>query len=260
MSKAMSSAVEAPIRDPGLDSPEARQRKRYMVELFGFQAPKYDFHDDVIGLGIHRWWARDIIKVIRGFMQGRSSARMLDLACGTGFITFNVAKRFDNIDIDGFDISPEMVAVARKRYQRGFKGRNIEFWVGDAELPCGEGRYDIVTTCFAFRNFANKSLAVENVFKALKPGGVFIIQDMTKPERQPLRAVYLFALKHVLPVLARILGTEKGAARYLYNSVQLMPRNAEIKALLEGKGFAAVSCKGQTMGMGCIVVGNKPGV
>ncbi|MEE8582516.1 MAG: class I SAM-dependent methyltransferase [Dehalococcoidales bacterium] len=208
MSKAMSSVADTPIRDPGLDSPEARQRKRYMVKLFGFQAPKYDFHDDVIGLGIHRWWARDISKVVGEFMRGRSSARMLDLACGTGFVTFNVAKRFGNIDIDGFDISPEMVAVARQRQKMGFKDRNIEFWVGDAELPCGEGRYDIVTTCFAFRNFANKSLATENVFKALKPGGVFIIQDMTKPERQPLRAVYLFALKYLLPIPSKILGTE----------------------------------------------------
>jgi demethylmenaquinone methyltransferase/2-methoxy-6-polyprenyl-1,4-benzoquinol methylase len=260
MSKAVSSVVKAPIRDPGFDSPEARQRKRYMVELFGYQAPKYDFHDDVIGLGIHRWWARDIIKEVRNFMQGRSSARMLDLACGTGFVIFNVAKRFNNIDIDGFDISPEMVAVARKRHQKDFKGRKIELWVGDAELPCGEGRYDIVTTCFAFRNFANKSIAVDNVFKALKPGGVFIIQDMTKPERQPFRATYLFALKYLLPVVAKILGTEKGAARYLYNSVQSMPRNTEIKVLLESTGFVGVSCKGQTMGMGCIFVGNKPGV
>ncbi len=256
----MKGANELSIEDPGLDSIEAQQRKQYMVDLFVTQAKNYDLHDDIYGFYAHRLWVLSLLRVVKSFMQGRSSARMLDLACGTGFITFNVAKRFDNIDIDGFDISPEMVAVARKRYQKSFKGRNIEFWVGDAELPCGEGRYDIVTTCFAFRNFANKSLAVENVFKALKPGGVFIIQDMTKPERQPLRAVYLFALKHLLPVLARILGTEKGAARDLYNAVQLMPRNAEIKALLEGKGFAAVSCKGRTMGMGCIVVGNKPGV
>jgi demethylmenaquinone methyltransferase/2-methoxy-6-polyprenyl-1,4-benzoquinol methylase len=260
MSKAMSKAARPPINDPGLDSPEARQRKRYMVELFGYQAPKYDFHDDVIGLGIHRWWARDIIKAVGNFMQGRNSARMLDLACGTGFVTFNVAKRFENIDIDGFDISPEMVAVARKRYREGFKDRNIELWVGDAELPCGEGRYDIVTTCFAFRNFANKSMAVDNVFKALKSGGIFILQDMTKPERQPFRGTYLFALRYLLPIVAKILGTEKGAARYLYNSVQLMPRNAEIKALLESTGFTGVSCKGQTMGIGCIVVGNKPGI
>jgi demethylmenaquinone methyltransferase/2-methoxy-6-polyprenyl-1,4-benzoquinol methylase len=83
---------------------------------------------------------------------------------------------------------------------------------------------------------------------------------MTKPERQPFRATYLFALKYLLPVVAKILGTEKGAARYLYNSVQSMPRNTEIKALLESTGFTGVSCKGQTMGMGCIVVGNKPGV
>jgi len=114
------------------------------------------------------------------------------------------------------------------------------------------------TTSFAFRNFANKNLATENVFKALKPGGVFIIQDLTKPERQPLKGLYLFYMKRILPVITRMLGTEKTAAAWLYKSIQMMPRNAELKALLESKGFGGVYYKSMTMGIACLVVGYKP--
>ncbi len=254
----MSSLVAAPLKDPGLDSKEARQRKKYMVELFGYQARNYDLHDDLIGLGVHRRWVLDMVRVIKGFMQGRASARMLDLACGTGFVAFNVARQFANIDIDGFDISQEMVAIARERHQKVFRGRKINFWVGDAEVAYREKMYDIITTCFAFRNFANKNLATENVFRALKPGGVFIIQDLTKPEHQPLKGFYLFYMKYILPIIARVLGTERRAPRYLYNSVQLMPKNAEIKRLLESSGFTGVSCKSQTLGIACLIVGYKP--
>jgi demethylmenaquinone methyltransferase/2-methoxy-6-polyprenyl-1,4-benzoquinol methylase len=230
-----------------------------MVELFSYQAKNYDFHDDVIGMGIHRLWASDITRVVGEFMQGRSSARMLDLACGTGFVAFNVAKKYSNIDIDGLDISPHMVEVARKRCDKKFKDRNINFWVGDAELTFDDNKYDIITTCFAFRNFTNKNLAVENVLRALKPGGVFIIQDLTKPEHQPLKGIYLFAMKYLLPIPARILGTEKRAPGYLYNSVMMMPINAAIKKLLEDKGFENVFCKKQTFGIACFIGGYKPG-
>ena len=120
-------------------------------------------------------------------------------------------------------------------------------------------KYDIITTCFAFRNFANKSLAVENVFQALKPGGIFIIQDMTKPERGLFRKLYLFALKNMLPVVSKILGIAKTSPGYLYNTVMLMPKNKDIKTLLESKGFTDVYYKSLSSGMGCLVVGYKAG-
>ncbi len=192
-------------------------------------------------------------------MAARKSATMLDLACGTGFIAFRIARKHHNIDIDGFDITPEMVAVAKARKDKDFKERNINFWVGDSEVPYGKEKYDIITTCFAFRNFANKSLAAENVFQALKPGGIFIIQDMTKPEEGIIRKIYLFALKNMLPIVSRVLGIARSSPGYLYNTVMLMPRNEDIKMLLESKGFQNAYFKSLSLGMGCIIVGFKTG-
>lgn len=254
----MKSATEVTIKDPGFDSPQARERKQYMVDLFVNQAKNYDFHDDVYGLYAHRYWVLSLLKVVKKFMRNRPHADMLDLACGTGFVTFNIARRYENVDIDCFDISPDMLAVARQRKEKNFKNRDINFWEGDAEVPFGEEKYDIITTSFAFRNFANKNLAAENVFKALKPGGVFIIQDLTMPEHQPLRGLYTFYMKYILPTFTRLLGTEKTAAGWLLKSVRMMPRNAEIQTMLESKGFTGTSRKSMTFGIACLIVGYKP--
>jgi len=252
----MKSLVTAPVEDPGLDSEQAIQRKQYMRELFAVQAKNYDLHNDIIG-GLHRLWFLSLLGEIGKFMKNRESARMLALACGTGFVAFQVARRFDNIDIDLFDLSPEMVAIAKERC-KGFEGRNFNFWVGDAEIPYGENKYDIIVTRFSFRNFANKNLATENVIKALKPGGVFIILDLTKPEHQPIKGLYLLSMRYLLPIPARILGIEKRAPRYLYNSVLMMPKNSELKMLLESKGFGDVSYKSLTFGIACMITGYKP--
>jgi demethylmenaquinone methyltransferase/2-methoxy-6-polyprenyl-1,4-benzoquinol methylase len=251
----------APVKDPGFESEEAKKRKKYMVDLFVVQAKNYDFHDDIYGLYAHRLWVRTMVKIIEKFMKNRKRADMLDMGCGTGFVTFNVARKLPAVDnIESFDLSPDMIKVAKERYEKGFKGRKIKFWVADAEVPFGQNKYDIVTTSFAYRNFANKHLATKNVFNALKPGGIFIIQDLTKPEKHPMKGLYAFYMKFILPIFAKILGTEKSAAGWLKKSTDMMPTNAQIQKILEGSGMVKCYHKSLSGGIACIIVGFKPEV
>ncbi|MBG7617291.1 MAG: ubiquinone/menaquinone biosynthesis methyltransferase [Chloroflexi bacterium] len=254
----MSNIAKTSIKDPGFESEWSQNRKKDVKELFKVQAKKYDLHDDIIGLGMHRMWARQVMKSIGAFVAGRDEANLLDLGCGTGFIAFRVAQKYSNIDIDGFDITEEMIEVAKQRQDKYFANRKMNFWVGDAEIPYGQDKYDVITTCFAFRNYANKALATENIFKALKPGGMLVIQEMTKPEHQPMRGIYLFALKNFLPVIGKIIGVAPASPQYLYKTVMLMPKNKDVKTLLEEKGFSNVSYKSMSFGIGTVIVGYKP--
>ena len=183
---------------------------------------------------------------------------MLDLACGTGFVTFRMAKKYPEIKIDAFDISPDMLDVAKARKENLFPGRDITIWKGDSEVAFGENKYDLITVSFAWRNFVNKNLATKNVFNALKPGGMFIIQDLTKPERHPMKGLYLFYMKNLLPILTKILRTEKSADEWLLKSVQMMPKNAEIGQILEGAGLIDIKWKSLSFGIACLVWGFKP--
>jgi len=246
------------IQDPGFDSEWSKQRKQDVLDLFSVQAKTYDRDDNIIGGFLHHSWCRKTMKYVGKFVSGKEKTQMLDLACGTGFITYNVAKRFANVDIDAFDITKEMVDQAIIRYEKEGCNRRIRFWVGDAEVPYGQEKYDFITNCFAFRNFANKRLAVQNVYNALKPGGMYIIQDMTKAEKGPFRALYLFALKNLLPVVSRIIGIRPESPRYLYGTVMLMPKNGEITTLLQEEGFEKTYSTYLSGGMGCIVIGYKP--
>jgi len=254
----MNDAVKASIKDPGFESEWSQNRKKDVKKLFQVQAKNYDLHDDIIGLGMHRLWARRLMKLVGDFISEREQVDLLDLGCGTGFIAFRVAQKHPSINIDGFDITPEMIEVASERRKRYFPDRNINFWVGDAEIPYGQEKYDIITTCFAFRNYANKVLAVENIYRALKPGGLLAIQEMTKPEHQPMRGIYLSALKNFLPIIGRIIGVAPASPHYLYNTVLLMPKNKEVKTLLEEKNFVNVAYKSMSFGMGTVITAYKP--
>ena len=250
--------VSSAIEDPGFDSEWSKKRKQDVLDLFSVQAKTYDRDDNLIGGFLHHNWCRKTMKHVGDFVEGKEKVQMLDLACGTGFITYNVARRFTNVDIDAFDITKEMVDQAIMRYEKDGNDRHIRFWVGDAEVPYGEEKYDLITNCFAFRNFANKRLAIQNVYNALKPGGMYIIQDMTKAEKGPFRAAYLFALKRLLPIASRIIGIRAESPRYLYGTVLLMPKNGDITALLQEEGFENTYSTYLSGGMGCIIIGYKP--
>ncbi|MCL2474578.1 MAG: class I SAM-dependent methyltransferase [Chloroflexi bacterium] len=251
-------APNGSIKDPGFDSEWSRKRKQDVLDLFSVQAKTYDRDDNLIGGMLHHNWCKVTMKHVGEFVKNKDKVQMLDLACGTGFITYNVAKRFNNVEIDAFDITKEMVDQAILRYEKEGCGRHIRFWVGDAEVSYGSEKYDLITNCFAFRNFANKKLAVQNVFDALRPGGMYIIQDMTKAEKGPFRAMYLFALKRLLPIAARIIGIRAESPRYLYGTVLLMPTNQQITDLLEEVGFRSTGSVYLSSGMGCIITGYKP--
>jgi|GEM_PF-678762 len=252
------SIPETYTEDPGFDSEAAKKRKQYMVDLFVKQAKNYDFHDDIYGLYAHRFWMKQTMKIIDRHFVNYDKVQMLDLACGTGFVTFNVAKKHDKVDIDAFDISPDMLEVAKARKEKSFPERNIKIWHGDSEVPFGENKYNIVTVSFAWRNFANKNLATKNVFNALKPGGVFIIQDLTKPEGNPMKGLYMFYMKRILPIMTAILRTEKSADEWLLKSVVMMPKNADIMKILEHAGFENVQSRYMSFGIACLVWGYKP--
>jgi demethylmenaquinone methyltransferase/2-methoxy-6-polyprenyl-1,4-benzoquinol methylase len=252
------SIPETYLEDPGFESEAAKRRKQYMVDLFVKQAKNYDFHDDVYGLYAHRFWMRQAMKVIDKQVAGKENVQMLDLACGTGFVTFKAAKRYPSIKIDAFDLSPDMLNVTKARKEKFFPDRDIKIWQGDSEVPFGENKYDLITVSFAWRNFANKNLATKNVFNALKPGGLFIIQDLTKPERNPIKGLYLFYMKRILPIFTRILGTEKSADEWLLKSVIMMPKNAEIAEILKTAGLTDVKWKSMSFGIACLVWGYKP--
>jgi demethylmenaquinone methyltransferase/2-methoxy-6-polyprenyl-1,4-benzoquinol methylase len=127
------------------------------VKIFAGIARKYDIMNRIMSLGLDLSWRRRALRAIKLPV----AARILDLACGTGDFTLELAKRWPDADITGVDITPEMIEIAKPKFANA---RNVAFSVGNAqELSDAEtGSYDLVVCAFGFRNFPDKVKALPN--------------------------------------------------------------------------------------------------
>src|SRR5215470_11895382 len=102
------------------------KKQRYVNRLFETIAPRYDFFTAFMSYGMDRGWKRSLVEMLD--LRGNEIA--LDLACGTGDITFAVARSLKSGQVVGLDITQAMLEIAeRKRLQAG--AENVSFHRGD---------------------------------------------------------------------------------------------------------------------------------
>ena len=98
-------------------------KRQYNREMFGEIAPKYDFITRALSFGRDKMWKDELIEELPEIAK----ANCLDLACGTGDLTFRLAQRYPKGHIVGLDLTEPMLVLARRR--NSFE--NVEFVTGD---------------------------------------------------------------------------------------------------------------------------------
>jgi len=211
------------------DSPDAKQR--YVRRLFATIAPRYDLITRILSFGLDGRWKAQLIDLA----EVKPGARLLDLACGTGDLTFEGARR--GAVAVGLDITPGMIDLARVKPG----GARVSWLVGDmAALPVADGSFDIVTTGYGLRNTSDLSGALADIHRVLRPGGVLCSLDFDRPERAPVRGVYLTYLTAVGSTLGLVLHGDPDTYRYIPASIRRYPGARGVCQLMRGTGFSEV--------------------
>jgi len=211
------------------DSPDAKQR--YVRRLFATIAPRYDLITRILSFGLDGRWKAQLIDLA----EVKPGARLLDLACGTGDLTFEGARR--GAVAVGLDITPGMIDLARVKPG----GARVSWLVGDmAALPVADGSFDIVTTGYGLRNTSDLSGALADIHRVLRPGGVLCSLDFDRPERAPVRGVYLTYLTAVGFTLGFVLHGDPDTYRYIPASIRRYPGARGVCQLMRGAGFREV--------------------
>lgn len=200
-----------------------------MENPFAKIADRYDAMNRIMSLGLDRLWRRAAIKGI----EIPDGCRMLDLACGTGDFTVELARRWPNAEITGVDLTPEMLAVAREKLSAI---RNVTYLTGDAqELPMLEARkHSLIVCAFGFRNFSDKAKALSECHRLLADDGRLVVLELFRPQSQILGA----AVNTWLAAVSRIFAS--GASneyRYLRKSVANTVTADEFTAMAKECGF-----------------------
>jgi demethylmenaquinone methyltransferase / 2-methoxy-6-polyprenyl-1,4-benzoquinol methylase len=227
---------------------------RAIREMFTSIAPRYDVLNHVLSFNVDRlWWWR----TARQFdpILSRQHSKIIDLCCGTGDMTFALARRAEksNANILGADFSHAMLERARKKS----KGTSLCWVEADAlKLPFSDGLFDLVTAAFGFRNLADYDAGLREIHRILRPGGECGILDFGEP-KGTIGKIYRFYFKQVLPRIGTMISGVRGPYAYLPASVERFPEPAEMIERMRRAGFSEATWTPYTFGIAGLYWGRK---
>jgi demethylmenaquinone methyltransferase / 2-methoxy-6-polyprenyl-1,4-benzoquinol methylase len=223
-------------------------------EMFDSIAPRYDFLNRVLSLGIDRQWRRFAVRQIKY----TDSGRILDVTTGTGDVALEIAARTPaSVSIVGVDFSTEMVALGKEKIRNSPFAQRITMEVAPCEaIPFPEESFDSVTIAFGIRNVVDRLQGLKEMWRVLKPGGRVVILEFSTPRSRLFKALYYFYFLRVLPVIGGLF-SKFSAYRYLPDSVLEFPSREEFKDLMFGAGFRSPAHYDLTGGIATVYVGEK---
>jgi len=222
--------------------------------MFAHIAPRYDFLNRLLSLGIDRHWRRETVRLVK---YGEN-ARILDVATGTADVALEIARTTPNsVMVTGADFCSEMIDIGRLKIEASPYAGRVSLRLAPCEdLPFPDNTFDSVTIAFGIRNIVDRKLGLAEMWRVLKPGGRLIILEFSTPESTLVKHLYYLYFKRLLPLVGGMF-SRYNAYKYLPDSVVEFPARKEFAEMISDAGFRTIHMKDLTLGIATIYVGDK---
>ena len=228
-------------------------KKAQVTRMFNTISKEYDGLNRVITFGIDVKWRKRVVQIVKNTHPNR----ILDIATGTGDLAIMLASTGAS-KITGLDIAEGMLDVGRKKITQHKLDQTIDMVMGDSEdIPFQDDTFDAITVAFGVRNFENLDKGLSEIYRVLRPGGIFVVLETSVPSKTPFKQGYQFHTKYVLPTIGNLFSKDKSAYRYLSNSAAAFPHGQEFNNILAKNGFIDIENRPQTFGVASIYVAKK---
>jgi demethylmenaquinone methyltransferase/2-methoxy-6-polyprenyl-1,4-benzoquinol methylase len=232
---------------------DQKGKKEKVRSMFNDIAPKYDFLNHFLSAGIDKLWRKKVRKIL----LPEKPETILDVATGTGDLAVELAKLKPK-SIIGIDIAADMLEVGKEKIKRKNLDKIIKLQVGDSEkINFPDNYFDAVTVAFGVRNYENLQKGLKEMNRVMKIGGKTVILEFSKPRNFPVKNVYNFYFKHILPQLGRFFSKNDEAYSYLPDSVSKFPEGENFINQLINAGFKNPSQQRLTFGIATIYTATK---
>jgi demethylmenaquinone methyltransferase/2-methoxy-6-polyprenyl-1,4-benzoquinol methylase len=233
--------------------PEAEKAKK-VQGVFTSVASKYDVMNDVMSLGVHRIWK----EVMMDWLAPRPSQKLLDVAGGTGDISFKFLKRAGSGHATVLDITENMLIEGRKRAEANQVLDSLNWVVGDAmALPFADNSFDVYTISFGIRNVTRPQDALNEAFRVLRPGGRLMVLEFSQIPVPLAQKAYDFYSFNVIPRMGKLIANDRDSYQYLIESIRKFPNQETFLSMVRQAGFENANYRNLSLGIAALHSGWK---
>ncbi|WP_377510255.1 bifunctional demethylmenaquinone methyltransferase/2-methoxy-6-polyprenyl-1,4-benzoquinol methylase UbiE [Octadecabacter sp. R77987] len=222
--------------------------------VFTSVASKYDVMNDAMSLGIHRIWK----DAMMDWLAPRAGQRLLDVAGGTGDISFRFLKRAGSGHATVLDLTENMLIEGRKRAEAADMAASLDWTVGDAmALPFDDNTFDVYTISFGIRNVTRPQEALNEAYRVLKPGGRLMVLEFSQIPNDMMQKLYDFYSFNVIPPMGKAITGDRDSYQYLVESIRKFPDQEAFLGMVRGAGFEHAKYRNLSMGIAALHSGWK---
>ena len=233
----------------GFETVQEAKKAGKVQNIFNSVASKYDIMNDVMSVGIHRIWK----DAMMDWLAPRPGQKLLDVAGGTGDVSFKFLKRSGSGHATVLDITENMLIKGRKRAEADKKLDSLDWIVGDAMfLPFADNSFDVYTISFGIRNVTRPQEALNEAFRVLKPGGRLMVLEFSQIPVPLIQKAYDLYSFNVIPAMGKLIANDRSSYQYLVESIRKFPDQETFLSMLQNAGFKNTAYRNLSLGIAAL--------
>ncbi|MEI7024554.1 demethylmenaquinone methyltransferase [Paenibacillus sp. y28] len=233
---------------------DATQKEKFVHGVFESIAHKYDLMNDVLSFRRHKAWR----KFTMSKMNVRPGSTALDVCCGTCDWAISMGQASKTGRVVGLDFSRNMLDFGQYKIDKLGMETQLELIQGNAmQLPFEDNTFDYATIGFALRNVPDIEQVLSEMQRVVKPGGLVVSLELSKPTWQPFKSLYYFYFNHILPLVGRLMAKRYEQYKWLPQSLVNFPDHKQLAEIFRRTGLAEVEAYPLTGGIAALHIGKK---
>jgi len=231
-----------------------KTKEEFVHSVFESIAPKYDLMNNILSFRQHKYWRRFTMNKMN-VQEGQTA---IDLCCGTCDWTISLAQKSKTGKIIGLDFSQNMLDYGAIKLNELDLEQQVTLIQGNAmKLPYEDNSFDYATIGFALRNVPDLEQVLREMQRVIKPGGLVVSLELSKPTWEPFKSLYYFYFQKVLPLLGKLIVKRYEQYKWLPESLIHFPDHKQLAEIFRKTGLTEVEAYPLTGGIAALHIGVK---